>query len=383
MLLPAFCRLRFSSVAQSCLTLCDPMNCGMLGLPAHYQALEFTQTHVHWVGDAIQQSYPLSSPSLPTFNLSHHQDLFKRPLLHTFEETDSKNPCIKQHKGKFENLRKMVSYNSRSFQIKGIQFIYFFFLFLTSFLLYISMYNKYIQQVHSVMTFDGCTHSWWEVGGHLNHYFPVCNVLFPSGHFQYFLVIFVFQKFGLVWPNQSCLEFTELLEYVSLWFSPIFKMLSGMISTNVLFSAIFYLLFFWDSQPTTYSYRSLDILLQIPKALLLFSVMSFFFFSLLLHFFHLPFSSSASPPSSPLPHPLPLLFQTEWLLLIDLQIHWLFPHYFYYAVTDHQLCFKFQLFHFSVLKFPFRSFSTLSKSLFNSSIFHLWECVPLSHWEKL
>ena len=151
MLLPAFCRLRFSSVAQSCLTLCDPMNCGMLGLPAHYQPLEFTQTHVHWVGDAIQQSYPLSSPSLPTFNLSHHQDLFKRPLLHTFEETDSKNPCIKQHKGKFENLRKMVSYNSRSFQIKGIQFIYFF-----SYFLLVSCCTS----LCTINTFSRCT-VWW------------------------------------------------------------------------------------------------------------------------------------------------------------------------------------------------------------------------------
>ena len=56
---------QFSSVAQSCLTLCDPMNCSMPGLPVHYQLLEFTQTHVHRVGDAIQPSHPLSSPSPP------------------------------------------------------------------------------------------------------------------------------------------------------------------------------------------------------------------------------------------------------------------------------------------------------------------------------
>ena len=150
------------------------MNCSTPGLPVHHQLPEFTQSHVHCVGDAIQPCHPLSSPSPLSFNLSHHQDLFKRPLLQTFEETDSNNPCIKQHKSKFENLRKMGSYNSCSFQIKGIQFIYFF-LFLTSFLLYISIYNKHIHQVHSVMTFAGCTHSWWEVCGHLNHYFPVCN----------------------------------------------------------------------------------------------------------------------------------------------------------------------------------------------------------------
>ena len=60
---------QFSSVAQSFLTLWDPMNHSTPGLPVHYQLLEFTQTHVHWVGDVIQLSYPLSSPSLPASNL--------------------------------------------------------------------------------------------------------------------------------------------------------------------------------------------------------------------------------------------------------------------------------------------------------------------------
>ena len=54
---------RFSSVARSCPTLCDPMDCSTPGLPAHHQLPELTQTHVHWVGDAIQPPYPLSSPS--------------------------------------------------------------------------------------------------------------------------------------------------------------------------------------------------------------------------------------------------------------------------------------------------------------------------------
>ena len=63
-------------MAQSCPTLCDPMNRSMPGLPVHHQLLEFTQTHVHWVGDAIQPSHPLSSPS-PALNLSQHQGLFK------------------------------------------------------------------------------------------------------------------------------------------------------------------------------------------------------------------------------------------------------------------------------------------------------------------
>ena len=56
--------VQFSSVARSCLTLCDPMNCSMPGLPVHHQLPEFTQTHVHGVGDAIQPSHPLSSPLL-------------------------------------------------------------------------------------------------------------------------------------------------------------------------------------------------------------------------------------------------------------------------------------------------------------------------------
>ena len=69
--------VQFSSVAQSCPTLCDPMDCSTPGLPVHHQLPEFTQTHVHWVSDAIQPSHPLSSPSPPAFNLSQHRGLFK------------------------------------------------------------------------------------------------------------------------------------------------------------------------------------------------------------------------------------------------------------------------------------------------------------------
>ena len=68
---------QFSSVAQSCPTLCAPMNGSTPGLPVHHQLPEFTQTHVHWVSDAIQPSHPLSSPSPPAFSLSQHQGLFK------------------------------------------------------------------------------------------------------------------------------------------------------------------------------------------------------------------------------------------------------------------------------------------------------------------
>ena len=69
--------LQFSSVSQSCPTLCDPVDCRTPGLPAHHQLPEFTQTRVHWVGDAIQPSHPLSSPSPLAFNLFQHQGLFK------------------------------------------------------------------------------------------------------------------------------------------------------------------------------------------------------------------------------------------------------------------------------------------------------------------
>ena len=65
------------SVAQSCPTLCDPMNCSTPGLPVHHQLREFTQTHVHRVSDAIQPSHPLSSPSPPVPNPSQSQSLFQ------------------------------------------------------------------------------------------------------------------------------------------------------------------------------------------------------------------------------------------------------------------------------------------------------------------
>ena len=68
---------QFSSVSQSCPTPCDPMNHSTPGLTVHHQLPEFTQTHVHQVGDAIQPSHPLSSPSPPALNLSQHQGLFQ------------------------------------------------------------------------------------------------------------------------------------------------------------------------------------------------------------------------------------------------------------------------------------------------------------------
>ena len=76
-LLPLGSSVQFSSVAQSCLTLCDPMNCSTSDLPVHHQLPEFTQTHAHRVGDATQPSQPLSSPSPPAPNPSQHQGLFQ------------------------------------------------------------------------------------------------------------------------------------------------------------------------------------------------------------------------------------------------------------------------------------------------------------------
>ena len=72
-----FISVQFSSVTQSCPTLCDPMNHSTPGLTAHHQLPEFTQTHVHQVSDAIQPSHPLSSPSPPAPNPSQHQGLFQ------------------------------------------------------------------------------------------------------------------------------------------------------------------------------------------------------------------------------------------------------------------------------------------------------------------
>ena len=69
--------VQFNSVAQLCLTLCDPMSRSTPGLSVHHQLLEFTQTHIHLVGDAIQPSHPLSSPSPPAPNPSQHQSLFQ------------------------------------------------------------------------------------------------------------------------------------------------------------------------------------------------------------------------------------------------------------------------------------------------------------------
>ena len=71
-----------SSVAQSCLTLCDPMDCSTPGFPVHHQLLEITQTHVHWVHDTIQPSHPLLSPFPPAFNLPIIRVFSSESVLH-------------------------------------------------------------------------------------------------------------------------------------------------------------------------------------------------------------------------------------------------------------------------------------------------------------
>ena len=76
LMLNVLCRCCYP-VAKLCPTLCDPMDGSTPGFPIHYQLSEFTQTHVHWVSDAIQPAHPLSSPSPPAFNLPHHQSLFQ------------------------------------------------------------------------------------------------------------------------------------------------------------------------------------------------------------------------------------------------------------------------------------------------------------------
>ena len=74
----SLCSIEFSSVAQSCPTLCNPMNHSMVGLPVHHELPQFTQTYVHQIGDVIQSSHPLLSPSPPAPNPSQHHGLFQR-----------------------------------------------------------------------------------------------------------------------------------------------------------------------------------------------------------------------------------------------------------------------------------------------------------------
>ena len=77
LLIPSVVTIQFSSVAQLCLTLCDPRDTSTRGFPVLHHLLKLAQTHVHWVGDAMKLSHPMPSPSSPAFSLSQHQDLFQ------------------------------------------------------------------------------------------------------------------------------------------------------------------------------------------------------------------------------------------------------------------------------------------------------------------
>ena len=129
--------VQFSSVVQSCLTLCDPTNRSTTGLPVHHQLPESTQTHVHWVGDAIQPSHPLSSPSLPALNLSQHQGLFKQVIsLHLVAKVLEFQPQHQSHQWKPRTdllwdgpvgysieIRKLMSHGLNCFYLMLLYFV--------------------------------------------------------------------------------------------------------------------------------------------------------------------------------------------------------------------------------------------------------------------
>ena len=108
----------FSSVAQSCLTHCDPMNRSTPGLPVHHQLPEFTQTHVLWVGDAIQPSHPLSSPSPPAPNLSQHQSLFQ--WVNFSHEVDKVLEFQLQHHS-FQKIPGLISFRMDWLDLLAVQ----------------------------------------------------------------------------------------------------------------------------------------------------------------------------------------------------------------------------------------------------------------------
>ena len=112
-----------SSVQLShCPTLCDPMDCSMPGFPGHHQILEFTQTHVHWVSDTIQPSHPLSSPSLPSFNLSQHQGLFKCQFFASGGQSTGISLSLKEIV-EYKDLELTVPHNTSKIHLQVEQFL--------------------------------------------------------------------------------------------------------------------------------------------------------------------------------------------------------------------------------------------------------------------
>ena len=103
----AFSIPQFSSVTQSRPTLCNPMDCSTPGLPVHHQLPEFTQTHVHWVSEAIQPSHPLLSPS-PAFNLCQHQGLFQ-----WVSSSHQVAKVLEFHNRSWNWVRKIYSFSSK------------------------------------------------------------------------------------------------------------------------------------------------------------------------------------------------------------------------------------------------------------------------------
>ena len=109
---------QFSSVTQSCPTLCNPMNRSTPGLPVHHQLPEFTQTHIHQAGDAIQPSHPLSPPSPPALNLSQHQGLFQ--WVSSSRQVASVLELQLQHQS-FNRYSGLISFRIDSFDLHAVQ----------------------------------------------------------------------------------------------------------------------------------------------------------------------------------------------------------------------------------------------------------------------
>ena len=110
--------VQFSSTTQSCPTLCNPMDCSMPGFPVHHQLPELAQTHVHWVGNSIQPSHPLSSPSSPAFNLSQHHGLYQ--WVSSFNQVAKVLQFQLQHQF-FQWIFRTISFRMDWFDLLAIQ----------------------------------------------------------------------------------------------------------------------------------------------------------------------------------------------------------------------------------------------------------------------